>query len=95
MAAAEDAADLAALAKLDADDSEEDLPDEMVARLLSGGNPIRVWREYRKLSTAELAETSGISKAYLAQLEGGERQGTLTTLKRLAAALSVSIDDLV
>ncbi len=34
VAAAEDAADIAALAALDADDTEENLPDEMVARLL-------------------------------------------------------------
>ena len=73
---------------------DEFVPHDIAMRLCEE-NPIRVWREYRKLSAAELAEKSEISKPYLAQLEGGERQGTVKILKRLADALSVSIDDLV
>jgi DNA-binding Xre family transcriptional regulator len=73
---------------------DELVPHDVVMRLCEE-NPIRVWREYRNLRAAELAEKSGISKAYLAQLEGGARQGTVKMLKRLAEALSVSIDDLV
>ncbi len=57
VAAAEDAADIAALATLDGDDTEEDLPDEMVARLLAGDNPIRVWREHRGMTGRRLAES--------------------------------------
>ena len=52
MTAAEDAADIAALVALDSDHTEEDLPDEMVTRLLAGDNPIRVWREHRGMSAS-------------------------------------------
>ena len=56
LAAAEDATDTAALAALDADETEEALPDEMVARFLAGDNPIRVWREHRGMTGRQLAE---------------------------------------
>ena len=63
-------------------------------RILDGDNSVRVWRQYRGLSVKDLAERAGISAAYLSQLEGGSRQGTLTTMKALAAALSLDLDDL-
>ena len=63
-------------------------------RILDGENSVRVWREFRGLSVKDLAERAGISAAYLSQLEGGSRQGTLTTMKALAAALSLDLDDL-
>ncbi|MGH7048986.1 MAG: helix-turn-helix domain-containing protein [Stellaceae bacterium] len=38
---------------------------------------------------------AGIGKGYLSQLENGERQGPVQTLKRIANALRVELDDLV
>ncbi|MGD8817393.1 MAG: helix-turn-helix transcriptional regulator, partial [Acidobacteriota bacterium] len=40
-------------------------------------------------------EKAGIAAAYLSQIETGKRDGTVATVKRLAAALEVSVDDLV
>ena len=94
MAAAEDAADLAALAVLDADDREEDLPDEMVARLLAGENPVRVWREHRGLTGQQLAEQVDVQQSYISQIETGKREGTLDVLRRIAIALGITLDDL-
>jgi DNA-binding XRE family transcriptional regulator len=74
---------------------EELLPAEMANRILDGGSKIRVWREYRGLSARELAAGAHISTSYLSQIETGTREGGIVTLKRIAAILRVSIDDLV
>jgi DNA-binding XRE family transcriptional regulator/PHD/YefM family antitoxin component YafN of YafNO toxin-antitoxin module len=74
---------------------EELVPSEMVDRILSGENLVRVWREYRGLTVAALAEKAGITQPYLSQIETGKREGTLATMKKLAAALKVDLDDLV
>ncbi|HTV33332.1 MAG TPA: helix-turn-helix transcriptional regulator [Methylocella sp.] len=71
------------------------IPTEMAHRLLDGENPIRVWREHRGLSLSALAEQTGISQPFLSQIEAGKREGTLSTLAKIAAALSLTIDDLV
>jgi transcriptional regulator with XRE-family HTH domain len=39
------------------------------------------------------AAAAGIGKRYLSQIESGERQGPAPTLKRIAAALHVDLDD--
>jgi DNA-binding XRE family transcriptional regulator len=74
---------------------DELVPAEIAERLMSGENPIRVWRDYRGLSASALAEKAGITQPFLSQIEGGKREGTVTTLRRIAEALSVAIDDLV
>lgn len=96
--AAADAADGAAIRRFEerlAAGEEELLPEEMVDRILDGENPIRVWREHRGLTVKALAEAAGITPAYLSQLETGKRDGTVATVKKLADALGVSVDDLV
>ena len=74
---------------------EELIPAEVVYALLDGGNSIRVWREYRGLSQAELAAKAGISASYLSQLEAGKRDGRMEVLGAIATALNVTLDDLV
>jgi predicted transcriptional regulator len=73
---------------------EELIPSEVVYALLDGGNPIRVWREFRGLSQAELAAQAGISASYLSQLESGKRDGTMEVLQGVAAALGIGLDDI-
>jgi DNA-binding XRE family transcriptional regulator len=74
--------------------AEDVLPEKMVRRLTKGENPIRVWREYRGLVQPELAESVGISAAYLSQIESGARQGSIEVLRALANGLRVSLDDI-
>lgn len=74
---------------------EELIPAAMVDRLLSGENPIRVWREHRGLTATALADRAGIAQGYLSQIETGKREGTIETFRKLVAVLGVSIDDLV
>lgn len=73
---------------------EELVPADVVNRILDGENKIRVWREHRSLSARDLAEKSGISSGYLSQLESGTREGSLDAIKRIAAALAVTMDDI-
>lgn len=76
-------------------EGEELIPAEVVYALIDGANPIRVWREYRGLSQGDLAARAGISPSYLSQLESGKRDGTMEVLSAVAAALDVTLDDLV
>lgn len=73
---------------------DELIPSEVVEALLDGENPIKVWREYRGLTQQQLADTAGISKPYLSQIETGKRKGTVDILSAIAKALKVSLDDL-
>ncbi|MGH2341867.1 helix-turn-helix domain-containing protein [Segnochrobactraceae bacterium EtOH-i3] len=95
--AMEDAADSAAYARFlarEAAGETEMIPAEIVNRLLAGENPVRVWRSHRGLTVTELAEKAGVAQPYLSQIETGKRDGTLETMRRIAAALGVTLDDL-
>jgi len=74
---------------------EEAIPEEFADRLIDGENPVRVYRELRGLSAKELAERTGISAAFLSEIENGKKEGGVSTLKRIAAELNVMLDDLV
>ncbi|MGO9674238.1 MAG: helix-turn-helix domain-containing protein [Methylocella sp.] len=98
VAAAEDAADIASVEifrrKLAAGE-EELVPAEIADRILNGENRIRVWREHRGLTSSALASKAGIAQGFLSQIETGRREGTVETLRKIADALSLMIDDLV
>lgn len=74
---------------------DEMIPAEFADRILDGENRVRVWREYRRISVKELAGMAKISAAYLSQIESNHRQGSISTMKALAAALSLDLNDLV
>ena len=76
-------------------DDDELVPSDVVKRLLSGENKIKVWREYRALSQLELAKLSGMELASIAQMEGGKRTGSVLAFKKVAEALQLDLDDLV
>jgi len=74
---------------------EELVPALVTNAILDGENPVRVWRQHREMSQVQLAEATGISQAYLAQIETGKREGTLSLFRSLADALEIDLDDLV
>lgn len=76
-------------------EGEELVPADVIYALLDGENPVRVWREHRRLSQQEVAERTGISVPYLSQIESGRRKGTTGVLAALARVLGVTLDDLV
>jgi len=98
LAAAEDGADRAAVSefrrKLEVG-QEELVPSEIVDRILGGENRVRVWRTYRGVTVKLLASRAGIAAAYLSQIESGQRAGSVETYRKLAEALSLTVDDLV
>ncbi len=56
---------------------------------------MRVWRGYRGLTQSALAASSGVNRVQIANIEAGARTGSVETLKRLAGALGLAVDDLV
>lgn len=93
-----DSADIATAAHVRRDielGDDELLPADLVAALLEGHNPVRLWRNHRGMSARQLAEQVGISPAYLSEIESGKKDGRVSVLKRLAGTLNVTLDDLV
>jgi DNA-binding XRE family transcriptional regulator len=71
------------------------IPADILKRELSGEHPVKLWREYRKLTLETLATLVGISKAYLSQIENSKRNGTARIMKSLAKQLDIPLDVLV
>ena len=76
-------------------EGEEYLPVSMVDRILDGENALRVWREYRGLNIAQLAEQSGYGYSMISKIETGTRHGTVAFWKAVAVALNVTPDDIM
>lgn len=73
---------------------QELVTDAVVARLIHGENPITVWREHRGMTLRALADAAGLDPGYLSQLENRKRAGPVATIKKLATALRLDLDDL-
>jgi len=96
--AAEDLADVRAYDEATrrlASGEDELVPAELVNRILDGENALRVWREYRGLTVKQLAEQAGVSAPFVSQIENGQREGSVETMRKIAGVLKVSLDDLV
>jgi predicted transcriptional regulator len=76
------------------DRDNESIPGEIVNRLLTGANPIQVWREFRGLTQQQLAERIELSESALQQFESGLREAPVHILSRIANALHIMIDDI-
>lgn len=73
---------------------QESFPDRVAERLVDGDSPVKVFREYRELSLAEMARRTGLSKSYLSKIESGGG-GSVNAFKTIASALGVTVDDLI
>lgn len=96
--AAEDASDRAAVTQFRsrlAAGEEELVPEAMLDAILAGENKVRVWRKHRGMTMAALAKAAGVSQPFISQIEDGKREGKADTLRKIADALKVSLDDLV
>ena len=56
---------------------------------------IKEWRAKRGLSQRDLADVSGVSREYIARIELGQHDPTLSTLEKLAKALGVKVGRLL
>jgi transcriptional regulator with XRE-family HTH domain len=59
------------------------------------GANIRAWRLKRKLTQDVFAERSGLHRAHVGEIERGESNVTIQTLKLIADTLRVKVVDLV
>ena len=84
----EDRADAAAVRRF-AKNPTETFPDSAVAAILNGAHPLKALREYRGMTQAEVAKSSGTSSVYLSQIERGERRAGRKLSAKLGKALCV------
>jgi DNA-binding XRE family transcriptional regulator len=74
---------------------ETTVPLQVVKAKLDGAHPLKAWREYRGITQVELASRSAVARDLIAQIETHKKQGSVTTLDRLARALSIPIEALI
>lgn len=77
-----------------ATEGSDPLPVEMVERLIAGENPVRVWREHRKLTARALAAKAGVNAGYLSMIENNHKPGSVAAMSKLAKALNLTLDDI-
>lgn len=70
---------------------EEGFPKRLFDKIDEGRSAVTVFREYRRMKQSELAKASGITEAYLSQIESGKRKGS-AVLKKIAKALRVPME---
>ena len=96
--AAEDLADIATYNRIKADIAagrEELIPSEFADRIIDGESPLRVYREFCGMTQSALAESANVNRVQIADIEAGRKTGSVETVRKLASALKVTIDDLV
>jgi transcriptional regulator with XRE-family HTH domain len=52
-------------------------------------------RQAREMTQEQLAERAGVTREYIARLEAGRYDPSLSTIERLAKALKVKVGDLL
>lgn len=92
---AEMADDIASYNEAKANDDGFRVPSCIVDGMLAGEHAVFSWRTERGLTLEALAEKSGLSKAYLSQIESRKRAGTTKTMRAIAKALNVPLDVLI
>ena len=96
--AAEDLADIETYNRIKADIAagrDELIPSEFVDRIIDGESPLRVFRDFRGMTQTALAAASGVNRVQIADIEARRSKGSIETMRKLANALRVTIDDLV
>jgi transcriptional regulator with XRE-family HTH domain len=56
---------------------------------------LNTWRTSQNLSQVQLAKRAGLTQAYVVRLESGQSDPSLSVLRRLAAALSIPLGQLI
>jgi DNA-binding XRE family transcriptional regulator len=77
-----------------ADGTEEYLTSEEVDEFLAAKTPLAFWRKKRGLTQAALATQAGVAETLLSEIEEGEAFGDAGTLKAIATALRLTLEDL-
>ena len=62
---------------------------------LAAKTPLSFWRKKRRMTQADLAKAADIAQGFISEIESGQKPGTPATLKKIAQALNIKIDDLI
>ncbi len=84
----------AAVARIESGE-EIPIPHDFAMRIIAGESPVKVHREWRGMTQAELASKAGLTQGALSDIERGRRSPGLQAAKALASALGVPIGNLV
>jgi len=87
----EDRADIAAVRAFQKNPSET-YPDSVIEAILEGIHPIKAFREYRRMTQAQLATKVGTSAVYISQLERGDRRAGRKLRGKIGVALEIDAD---
>jgi DNA-binding transcriptional regulator YiaG len=68
------------------------LPKTVVDRMENGENAVRVLRDWRAMTQAEIASRTRISQGHISDIENGRRTGTPSALRLIADVLKVPLD---
>jgi len=72
------------------------MPADLLAASLDGSmHPVTAWRKAAGLTRAALAQKAGIRTSTVSDIENGRIDPRLSTVKTLADALGLDVDDLV
>ena len=72
------------------------IPHEVVKReVLEGLHPVAAWRRFRGLTLRDLAAASGMSDAYISEIERRRKAGSVGAYRTLAKALGAPIEALI
>ncbi|MBU4316372.1 MAG: helix-turn-helix domain-containing protein [Proteobacteria bacterium] len=81
--------------RIESDESDVWFPNEVVKANVRGESLIKAWREYLKLTQAELASKAGMKQSALARLESNITNPRKSTLMKLSEAMGITVDQLI
>ncbi len=81
--------------QLESDEADVWFPNEVVKANVRGDSLIKAWREYFKLTQAELAAKAGMKQSALARLERNSVSPRKATLAKLAEAMGIDVEQLI
>ena len=70
-------------------------PNDVVKANVRGDSLIKAWREHLGLTQEDLAARAGIKQPALARLEKADASPRKSTLKKLADAMEISVEQLI
>ena len=81
--------------QIESDESDVWFPNDVVKANVRGDSLIKAWREYFKLTQAELAAKTGMKQSAMARLESNSVNPRKATLAKLAQAMGINIEQLI
>ena len=77
------------------DETDVWIPHEVVkANVINRASMVRAWREYFGMTQQELARRAGMTQPALARLEKSDSKPRVGTLKKISAAMDITLEQL-